>query len=422
MRRRVRNRGIILTVIFFLMCIGIAAFALIMGDMGDVFSSYFSKQELLDDYEYFWSKLEENWPYLHTAQENDIDLNEIKKKYKKKISRKPSDINFYNTMSDIAEEISSHSDLGKVYAVDYYWQLIMSMDKRYNANPETLAVFKEEDKNKRYIQRYVRKHLNIRTIDNYSIYIIAGAYNSSVAQDSFNTNIKVEIIEQDKIAKIKINSMFVSMYNSIMAETYEKNFRRIYKDLSNYEHIIFDLTNCVGTNSDLWEHFIVAPNIETDKEYDITCIYNDTEYNKIYYDKASRPVSELTIFKNSDVSNNFTSYFKHTVRVKSNLYEDNILKAKKWILIGEKTRLEAKNFVNYAKETKFATVVGDTIGKVDVPLGVAMIKLPNTSLVLAYDGLQYLDDEGDKLGDIIPDIKISEGEDALAVCLDEIRK
>lgn len=416
---RKTKKTITFIIIFFVFSIGVAALFLMLGDKGYGFLSRFTKEEMLDDYEYFWNELEENWPYFHTAKENNIDLSEIKAKYKEKISEKSLHINVFNVMSDMVDEISSYDVLGKVYVVNLYNKAIMSMESRYESNQAITEILNDKDTIQKY--RYINKNLLFKVIGNYGISAILGADTQTSAKNDFDKNIQVEIIEKDKIARIKINSMFVSENNQVMASIYEENFKEIYKNLSNYEHIIFDVSDCVGTSSYLWENFIIAPNIEADKYYSIICVYNNTKNNEKFYSKEARPSSKLVGFKDLEYLNNFNSYFKHKMTVKSNLYENNISKAKKWIITSKNTKLEANNFVNYAKETKFATIIGTDIGKIDVPVGVGMIKLPKLGLVIAYDGLQYVDANGEnKLGEITADIIVTENKNATDVCLDKI--
>ncbi len=420
-RRRKDMKLTIITIVFFAISIGIAATILYIADNKYVFASYFSKEQMLSDYEYFWEKLEENWPYFDTANENKIDLNKLKSNYKSKIKGKPADINFYNIMSDLAADISSHEELGKVYAVDYYSQIYMNMEPRYALNKGISDLLNDKATIQRY--RYIDTRLLIKIIDNYSPSQIVGGYTPAQAQDSFNKNVQVEIIEEGKIAKITINAFFLSEFNENMINAYEENFKEIYKNLSNYEHVIFDLSSCVGTNATLWKNFIVAPNIKSDASYDITCIYNNTENNKKYYDVESKPISELAEINKSEYLKAFDSYFKHTIKVESKPYEKNIANAKKWIITGEKTKLEVNNFVNFAKETGFATIVGNNLNGLDVPLGVAMIQLPELGLIIAYDGLEYLDASGmNRIDEIKADILVPVGENALEACLAEIRK
>lgn len=415
--KEVNRKTIIFVFLFLVLSICVAALYLTLGDNIHVFAS-FTKQEMLDDYEYFWEELEKNWPYFHTAKENNIDLAKIKEKYKEKISSKSSAI--FNTMSDMAEEISSYNVLGKIYVVDSYSQCFMSMEERYSSNKAIIETLNDEDTIQKY--KYINKQLMAKVIDKYSLSMIVGANSEEEAKVSFDKNIQVEIIEKDKIAKIKINSMFISSDNSIMTQVYEENFKEIYKNLSNYEHIIFDVSDCVGTSSYLWKNFIIAPNINVDKKYAIVCIYNNTKNNEKFYSKEAKPATRLVGFEDLDYLNNFNSFFKQTINIKSNLYEYNISNAEKWIITNKNTKLEANNFVNFAKETNFATVVGADIGRLDVPVGVGMIKLPNLGLVIAYDGLQYLNATGiKKLGEIKADIKVSENENVLDLCLNKIK-
>ena len=425
MRRKTRN-SILLALIFFTVSIGIAFLSLYLGDMGGkggVIASYFTKEDMLNDYEYLWKKIEENWPYFYAAKEYNIDLDKIKDKYKNKILSKLSDVNFYNLISDMLDELSSYKELGKIYALDLYRQAYMEVEPRYKFNSRLVVLLNKKDTIQKY--RYINTLLKIKPIGMYSVYELYGTNSKNEAQINFDKNIQVEIIEENKIAKIKINSMFINEYNSVEKSIYEEGFRRIYKNLSNYEHIIFDLTDCVGTNSYLWKRYIVMPNIEDAIQYDITCIYKATkdniDYYKSYFDIVQKPISEIQDSVKLSYINNYDSYFNHTVKIISNLSYHNVINAKKWIITSKNTGLEANNFVNFAKETEFATVIGANLGRLDVPVSVGAIKLPKSGLVIIYDGLLYVDKNGNQL-DIKADIEAPDDGNALEICLNEIRR
>lgn len=185
--------------------------------------------------------------------------------------------------------------------------------------------------------------------------------------------------------------------------------------LGEYKALIIDIRGNLGGSDRYWQG-IVSKLIKNDIKVNGYRIYrNNSEIVKKYTDVRNiklEPIENLpinvkqnapeeTLKKFSDFEN--TSY---TIKDNSDLkFKGNI-----YLLIDEKIYSSSESFSMFCKETKFATLIGQTTGGDGGGLDPVLIKLKNSGLIVRMASGMYLNKDGicDEEFKTTPDFEIKD--------------
>lgn len=393
--------------IIYLLVIGIflISISFFIYSRSDVMHSYYEKSQMLDSYDSLWNDLKINWVYYDVAKNNNIDLNKIRKYYRRKIFLRSSDKNYFNCLKKMGEEISSYKCLGKLELMDvYYYNIVLNNDKVNNDKLFTtyLSSVSYNDAVGYISSRAKRDYNDI----NYNV--VKKCKNIDDATKFFNDLIQLELIKENEIAKIKINGMYVNQYDEIIKSVFKKEFNNMFKKISNYKHVIFDLSGCKGELPYLWENYLVKNNIQKPINYDLCYLLNNNNINKKYFGKLYKNID--TIEKDEVYNKTLSTYEvdKELIKKEIEKYDYyfkryntfipnkgsniNISKVKKWIIYDKNTSGEANNFINFAQKSGFASVIGPKRGKLLCLDGSVLLKLSDINTSFVCENVISLDD------------------------------
>ncbi len=93
-----------------------------------------------------------------------------------------------------------------------------------------------------------------------------------------------------------------------------------------------------------------------------------------------------------------------------------------WVLVDDTVYSSSENFVMFCKNTGFATLIGTTTGGDGGIADPLLAALPNSGLIVRFSVFYRLngDGNGNEANGTKPDIVLSEHEDALKKCLEQI--
>lgn len=342
--------------------------------------STFTKEQLLEDYEYLCDSIAENWPYYSIAIQNNIDVEGIFKKYEKRINRKPTDRYFFTAVTKMLNELSSKESLGKIKPISY---------KEY-----TLLKKSDSIKNKK-----AYKFLFDSTIEEgYSkIKNLNVEIGPNIQHLSFDENVTLAIEKENEIARIKIKSFDFDENDENLLSEYKEKFEQMYSKITDYKHVIFDLTDTSGESTYIWKNLIVSFNSSKEYTYTTYNLFNASSNNLKYYGSRFTTLSEFEYYDNINNEDKLyiNSFIKNITRISSYVSNENSIGSlKKWIIVNNKTSGSVNNFVDFCNTTNFATTVGvKTAGGYSLDT-LTLFSLPNTKLLLEYDGAYSMGTEG----------------------------
>ncbi|MCC0661553.1 S41 family peptidase [Clostridioides sp. ZZV14-6044] len=346
-----------------------------------------SEKEKVDDFKYVYNVIKTGYPYLDVNKRlNDIDWLENKDKYIKRIKNTESDEEFIEEMSSILSELNNkHTEL-----ID---------------NKNRYELFKKSYSNNNWYDFLNDK----KVVDRY---------------DSINTKIKMpndifvkkELILED-IIKGKVGYMYLPAM-SPQNGSIDKDLKMIGDYINNLEKhqvLIIDIRGNSGGSDRYWKG-IVSKLIKNDIKIEGYRLYrNNNKIVKKYTNARNiklEPIENLPVGvkKNApeETLKNFSDFEKtsYTINTNNDLkFQGNI-----YLLIDEKVYSSSESFSMFCKETKLATLVGETTGGDGGGIDPVLFELKNSGLIVRMSSCMYLNKDGicDEEFKTIPEFKVKD--------------
>lgn len=326
-----------------------------------------SEEEKIDDFKYVYNVIKTGYPYLDVNKRlNHIDWLENEDKYIKRIKNTENDEEFIEEMTSILSELNNkHTEL-----ID---------------NKNRYELFKKSYSNNNWYDFLNDK----KVVDRYN---------------SINTKIKIpndifvkkELILEDVI-KGKVGYMYLPAM-SPQNGSIDKDLKMIgdyINTLGKYQALIIDIRGNSGGSDRYWKG-IVSKLIKNDIKIEGYRLYrNNNEIVKKYTNTRNiklEPIESLPVGvkKNApeETLKNFSDFEKTSYTIKAN--NDLKFKGNIYLLVDEKVYSSSESFSMFCKETKFATLVGETTGGDGGGIDPVLFELKNIGLIVRMSSCMYL--------------------------------
>lgn len=370
-----------------------------------------TNRQMLEDYDYMWKTLDENYPYYGVAKRSGVDVQGVKTKYRAQMEKCNSDLQYYGILekSLMTLQGKKYISLGHLYlpeAVDFQrWQ-----DDYLSSNMR--SIFTDQTTIKNY-----KKLLSVeKSYDSQAVKSV---------QNSFNAKEITTRILDENTAYVKIDSFFKTGQE---LESEGNTLYEFYKKISNKKNLIIDLSENEGGYADYWMNYIVAPNISkalSVKEY----ILLKKGANNLKYlpeDYGISPISKLPNLPkiNHDDLKNLDAFATNDISVNPQTPGKKMFQGKIWVLVSNKTYSAAEAFSSFCKRTGFASIVGTRTGGDGVyKNSFLFFTLPNSHFVVRY-GFEYglnADGSCNQEYGTAPDVVPKAGQTPYDACMEAIR-
>lgn len=320
-----------------------------------------STEEKLEDFEYMYNLLEDNYTFFEVNKRlHNLDWLRNKKKYAKKIKNTKNDAEFFVAINYILGDLNNdhtHAFNGEVY-------------KRY------------------YKHFYPMEH----DVLNYEKSKVRYGFDGNVNNIEINPNsnflisnepvLKTDILIEDELAYLKIKSM--SAYH--IKEDYSK-VQDFLKRVEDYDKLIIDIRGNGGGFDDYWGN-IVRFLIDETKTLEYYSFFRGDYRDKyeMYKVSTAKPIDKLSpeVLDKfpSEVKKNFEKYDTNYVV----LQPWNVLdfKGKVYLLVDKYVFSSSEKFASFAKDSGFATLVGETTGGDRVFPEIPFAYLPNSGIIIRF--------------------------------------
>ncbi|WBW95821.1 S41 family peptidase [Oceanirhabdus sp. W0125-5] len=332
-----------------------------------------TQAQKIEDFEYMYKIIKENYSFLEVNKRvNGIDWLSEKEDFLEEIKNTKDDDEFFYELSYILDRLnnghthmldqSSYENLISVYSESKWhkaWYEEMS-------KPEALKryVYKPKDNNQK-----------------------ADVENMSLSDDNENEkfiikdNIETKIID-DKVGYLRIKSFYY--FNEEVDKGTIKDF--IY-DIKGLDGLIIDIRGNGGGTSSFWARNIIPLLIEKELRTDF---YNFSRGIGFTYKFFKNNRFQIEGFENlkkmkhlpPEVFIDFKYYTKDVATIEPR--ESINFKGKVFLLVDEGVYSAAEMFAVYAKETGFATLIGETTGGDGITKDPAVCTLPNSGFVFRF--------------------------------------
>lgn len=340
-------------------------------------STPLTEEQKIEDFNYLYKTIEENYPFLETNKRlNNVDWLSKKEEYLQRVKNPKSDIEFLMTLNSILSELNNgHThmitnsrqfrDLREIYSMNKGWQKKVQLPVLNN---------------KKALARYnINKNEKIQVLNQEKNENTEGIKNASTKD-----------IVEGKIGYIYIPQM-ISYYNM------GKDIELIDKYLNNikeYQALIIDIRGNSGGDSYYWISYLVPKLI--DKVYENTTysfwkdgeiINNYLKKSKVKYSTGFGEVKDLDTTKlvnlPVEVKEDFKYYSKNTMEISPS--EDSIkFKGNIYMLVDKGVYSSSEAFASFAKQTGFATLIGERTGGDGIGSDPLLHMLPNSGYIFRF--------------------------------------
>lgn len=371
----------------------------------------------LEDYDTFWTIVEENYPLYSAAERiTGNDFEAVKEKYRPQAAEAQSAEQLCKVLEQCVQQFEGTGHLSLAASASDYRSLatlygrIAAVDPKlayiYNRlnNPASIAYYGFDP------SKEIEK-------------IMVSGGNAVGTQSS--GNLEFRDYPEDKTAYVSIADM-TSDFENNDGKVLEDWFRTLEAD--GYTDCILDIRENRGGSSSYWENYIVLPNLKKSCRVSNYALVKGEECVN-YWRVAGRdlkpistlPLKDLPKLQPEDLDE-VTHYF-HYAKSFDQISEP-LFSGRFWLLVSEKVYSSSEMFAAFCKDTKFATLVGTTTGGDGIGEDPLTFALPNSGICFRFSAEEGLNVDGscnEECG-TQPDITIKAGENALEIALFAIRK
>lgn len=376
----------------------------------------------LEDYDYFWQLVEENFPTYAAAQRiSGRDFRAVKEQYRAKAAQVEDADELYGVLYMCAREFQGAGHFGLLSEGMYCFIMDLFRD---TADPKS---------------RYEYDLLNNPTSREYYSYsdpeeVPEGDGQSAGEQaESSLDNLIFKYYPDYGAAYVEILSMDMSHFAE-ERQALENFFARIQAE--GYRHCIVDIRRNGGGDSSYGTTAVVGPNIMEDTFSTHYALVRRGSAMIDYFRTMDnwltlRPIDELPVealpaLEPGDVALATHFYMADLWAEASPAAQVGgpLFSGRFWLLVGSNVYSASESFAIFCKDTGFATLVGETTGGDGIGVNPYLCPLPNSGICVRFSAENGLNADGscnEEYG-TQPDIPNAPGMNALETCLAAIRE
>ncbi|NLY46092.1 MAG: S41 family peptidase [Tissierella sp.] len=330
----------------------------------------------LYDFEYLYDVLEENYPFFKVNERlHNIDWLGNKRKYKRIIRNTKNDAEFLVAIDHILKDLNN----GHVNVFD---------GQRYRRYFKNAYL---------YNSKFGDPWGSLRKIEILSNHHIMGRYNFFGDMDEIehiklydDSALETKVLIDNELAYMEIKEM-AEFDTAINDQIKIKDFLR---EISDYDKLIIDIRGNRGGYDSYW-NYIVSLLIKEPISYNYYSFFKGdyrhsyNPYRISYLSKINKLEEGILDQFPEEVKTDFNFYRNYTVRINPWLTATNSsdyinFKGKVYLLVDNLVFSASENFASFAKDSGFATLVGETTGGDRVFEVIPFISLPKSRFVIRY--------------------------------------
>ena len=376
----------------------------------------------LEDYNYFWDVIEENYPLYHAVKRiTGNDLAEVRERYLPQAQEAQTSWQLYLILRDINKAFQGSGHFS-VLERDYYrsyWSLLGPLQD----NPKF---------------RWICGQLaNPNSMDFYGYYppdewLAQAASPPDSAQSKSALGIENPSSNLSFADYPEYGAGYVKVYSMGDIEQCADPLAVFFSELEaqGYDNCIIDIRGNGGGSDNFWQSNLVIPNLYAPSPYQSYALVRGPlalDYFTTAFGGTDKlqpigelPVDELPALDPEDFAD--ATHFINYDRVLFTALDKPLFTGRFWLLVDEGVYSASESFALFCKQTGFATLVGETTGGDGIGIDPMFISLPDSGIVFRFTGEEGLNPDGscnEEYG-TTPDIVIEGGQDALEVCLEAI--
>lgn len=352
-----------------------------------------------DDYEYLWEELEDSYLYLSYLRDSKgIDIDDIRESYAERTAAAEDADAFSELLQNMFTEMENFCHLGLVTPETYksYYNAYV-LDESYSYNREPFAeILQDPGLSEIYVKPESAEDLESET--------------ALKAPEVW-----VQYFDDCETLYLRINSF--------QHELIGRDGPVIKAALDKYhgaKNLIIDITNNSGGSDMYWEQNLVAP-LGGRYEFNYRDYFKSSDLTDRYY-------GELESFEVTTDAPDWVRelgldrYFENNAVIpEGDAVITDKSDLKRWVLTSSRVYSASDKFVNFCRQTGWATVVGTVTGGDGLGSTPVLLKLPDSGLLVRFSALAGENQDGSmNAGGTAPDVICVKNEDPLDRCLELI--
>ncbi len=409
-------------------------------DSHTLVKGFMTKKQLREDYEFVWDFIDTTYPYKTICIRNGVDLNSLKKEYKKLLFEVKNEYEYYVFYTSLLLNITDYKFSGHLGPMEYLDDLYDKLDvaTEYKKGIKFKKLFEHTEIKDFY--KKVSEQSN-EAINNASWFEVFKKYNIDTKKasefiDNGVSHSQTLISHKDISDEIGyINFLSFNIANKKNLKKYYKQVREILTKFKNKKHLIIDLRENQGGYAKLWQKAfvknLITESVSSDSPFAVNrenkyiasslknyALRNDKINLSKYYRLSNEDFKNFKFAKrNKDDKKNFNSIVYECV----NFYpakESISFKGKIWVLIGKKTASAAELFAFFMRTANLNSnyykipviLLGKSTRGIFHGYDRIYLKLPNSGLIFKSDLGYALNPDGSCIAEegIKPDVEIDE--------------
>lgn len=362
----------------------------------DLLFSGRSRQEYLDDLDFLYNTLVENFPFFGVIYRSlGVDMHSYFHKTREHIKTTDNiwcDRNFAARIEgQFLSRANGMGHLGLIMDNRFLRLHIEAFSDDYYNDDGVLVNFLSEINNPT-----TRALFNLTDED----FKAPTAGEESTRHATFSRNIETKIIEAGRIAYVNILGM-----NFATKHLDEETLLNFFHEVSEYEHLIIDIRQNSGGDSRFFPQLVMAPNISRPLEWEHYLFLIGGEHNNHMLtpwmgalgEGYFQPITDNVINNLPYLSKDDLPFLDYYFRAVSTMYPSDhspIFGGKIWLLVSEWVFSASEQAANMAQQTGFATLVGETTGGDGLGFQPIIVALPNTGIIVRYSAAYGVDNMG----------------------------
>lgn len=316
-------------------------------------------EEKIQDFEYLYNVILENYPFLEVNKRiNGIDWGEKKETYLQRITSSKDDDQFFRALDAILKDLNNgHTHMLNKSMVKYFREAYYVLYQE-----STFKEYFEILNHDLVLKRYDLENIEVGEVSNLQ---------ESIEKISEINNAEVGDIVDGKIGYIYIPSMI----QSHQMENDEKLINDYLEKIKDYQSLIIDIRGNGGGSPGYWMDYLVPRIISEAKEFEVYTFFRaGSIFNRLLeiapLENEIKGLDEVGINKlekldlsqlpnlSEEIKDSFAYYVKNKLEVIP--HEDSIrFEGNIYLLVDKNTYSAADLFSVFAKDTNFATLVGE---------------------------------------------------------------
>lgn len=339
-----------------------------------------TQKEKLDDFEYMYTILKENYPYFElNKREYGIDWLSKKNEYISKIKSTTNDESFFYALQSILSELNNKH--------------VSMVDKNFYLYAKNVY-----EKNSKSNEAWLKQLNSSKAVSRYSIMSNTKNNHKFSANNITPDNVKTNILEKNKVAYLSIH-----MFNTFNIDEDMKIIKPFLQDIKNYKSLIIDIRGNGGGDSGYWSDNIVPMLINKPIDYTEYTAYRGGSFVEQFiksrsgfgYDKLE-PIPNINKENLKNLSPELEKDFKYYSKDIATYKPENSVgfKGKIYLLIDGEVFSSSEAFAVFAKSTGFATLVGERTSGDGIGSDPALCVLPNSGYIFSFSEQMGLTEDG----------------------------